>query len=43
MSDAINWSGLGFGYIKTPYRFVAHYKDGKWSEGKLITDAQIVI
>lgn len=43
MSDVINWSGLGFGYIKTPYRFVAHYKDGKWSEGKLITDAQIVI
>ena len=24
----IDWSSLGFGYIKTDKRFVANYKDG---------------
>ena len=26
----IDWSSLGFGYVKTDKRFVANYKDGKW-------------
>ena len=39
----INWSELGFGYVKTDYRFVANFKDGKWDEGQLITDENIVI
>jgi branched-chain amino acid aminotransferase len=26
----IDWGKLGFGYIETDYRYVAHYKDGKW-------------
>lgn len=43
MAVNIDWSSLGFGYIKTPYRFVARYKDGKWSEGELVTDDKIVI
>lgn len=39
----IDWEHLGFGYIKTPYRYVANYKDGKWSAGELISDDKIVI
>ena len=32
----IDWSSLGFGYIKTDKRFVANYKDGAWDNGTLI-------
>ncbi len=39
----INWGELGFGYVKTDYRFVANFKDGKWDDGVLITDENIVI
>lgn len=39
----IIWSELGFGYVKTDYRFVANFKDGKWDEGQLITDENVVI
>ena len=39
----INWGELGFGYVKTDYRFVANFKDGKWDEGQLITDENVVI
>ena len=39
----INWGELGFGYVKTDYRFVANFKDGKWDEGQLITAENIVI
>lgn len=35
----IDWGSLGFGYIETEKRFSAVYKDGKWSEGGLISDA----
>ena len=38
-----NWTELGFDYIKTDYRFVANFRDGKWDEGKLTTDENIVI
>ena len=37
----IDWSKLGFGYVKTDKRFVAHYKDGKWDEGHLTDDDSI--
>ncbi len=43
MAVDIDWKNLGFGYIKTPYRFVAEYKDGKWDEGRIITDDKIII
>lgn len=43
MANELNWSELGFGYVKTPYRYVAEYKDGKWGEGKLTEDDKIVI
>ncbi len=39
----IDWSSLGFGYIKTDKRFVATYKDGKWDDGELIDDDKIVM
>ena len=39
----INWSELGFDYIKTDYRFIAKWKDGKWDEGKLTEDNMLVI
>ena len=39
----IDWSKLGFGYVKTDKRFVAHYKDGKWDEGHLTDDDTITL
>lgn len=39
----IDWAGLGFGYIKTDYRFVSNYKNGAWDEGALIEDSNVVI
>ena len=39
----IDWSNLGFGYVKTDYRYVSNFKDGAWDEGALITDDKVVI
>ncbi len=39
----IDWSNLGFGYMKTDYRYIANYKDGKWDSGILSTDENIVM
>lgn len=39
----IDWSNLGFGYIKTDKRYVANFKDGKWDEGAIIDDDMIVM
>ena len=39
----LDWANLGFSYIKTDYRFIAHWKDGKWDEGKLTTDSTLHI
>lgn len=39
----IDWSNLGFGYIKTDYRYVCRYKDGKWDDGALTGDEKIVL
>lgn len=35
MSETIKWNELGFNYVKTDYRFVSYWKDGKWDEGTL--------
>lgn len=43
MSKDIDWSSLGFGYIKTDKRFVSNFKDGKWDDGVLTGDDQVVI
>ncbi len=34
----IDWNNLGFNYIKTPWRFIAKWKDGAWNEGELTED-----
>ncbi|MDD3051782.1 MAG: branched-chain amino acid aminotransferase [Candidatus Cloacimonetes bacterium] len=34
----ISWKDLKFGYLKTDYRFVSHYKNGKWDDGQLVSD-----
>ncbi len=39
----IDWSNLGFGYVKTDWRYVANYKDGKWDEGILTDNENIVL
>ena len=39
----IDWSNLGFNYIKTDYRYISRWKDGKWDEGKLTTDNRLHI
>ena len=39
----IDWSNLGFGYMKTDWRYVANYKDGKWDEGGISGDENIVL
>lgn len=39
----IDWANLGFGYIQTEKRFVSDFKDGKWDDGKLTGDANVVI
>ena len=39
----IDWSNIGFGYMKTGERFVANYKDGKWDDGLMTTDATVTI
>ena len=39
----IDWENLGFAYIETDKRYVADFKDGKWSEGGLIDDPNITM
>ncbi len=39
----LDWSSLGFGYIKTDKRYVSNYKNGSWDEGTLTSDATITI
>lgn len=39
----IDWANLGFGYIKTDYRFVSNFKNGAWDEGVVTQDDKIVI
>lgn len=39
----IDWSTLGFGYIKTDKRYVSNYSDGAWDEGALIDDDMITM
>ena len=43
MTKEIDWNNLGFGYVKTDYRYVSNYKDGSWDEGTLTTDDQITM
>ncbi|RQD71888.1 MAG: branched-chain amino acid aminotransferase [Tindallia sp. MSAO_Bac2] len=40
---SVDWSQLGFSYMKTPYRYISTWKNGEWSEGVLTEDNQLKI
>ena len=39
----LDWSNLGFGYMKTDKRYVANFKDGAWDDGVITEDDKVVI
>ena len=39
----IDWKNLGFSYLKTDFRYVSRYKDGKWDDGALVEDNRLYI
>lgn len=39
----IDWNNLGFEYIKTDFRYISTWKDGKWDEGHLTEDNMLHI
>ncbi len=39
----LDWSSLGFGYVQTDKRYVSNYKNGRWDEGTLTSDATVTI
>ena len=39
----LDWANIGFGYIKTDWRYVSNYRDGAWDEGTLTQDDQITM
>ncbi len=43
MAVEIDWKSLGFGYIKTPWRFVANYDGKSWDKGALTQEDMITI
>lgn len=45
MSETINidWSKLGFDYIKTDLRYISYWKNGSWDNGQLVEDNKITI
>ena len=43
MGKNIDWSNLGFGYVKTDYRYVSNFKNGAWDEGTLSTDDMVTL
>ncbi len=43
MKKDIDWQNIGFGYIKTDYRFVSNFKDGTWDNGFLTEDDTVTI
>ena len=39
----LDWSNLGFGYVKTDKRYVSHFVNGAWDDGALTEDATVTI
>ncbi len=39
----LDWANIGFAYRNTDQRYVSDYKDGKWDDGGLTSDANVVI
>lgn len=41
--NTINWSELGFSYIKTDLRYLSRWKDGAWDQGQLVKDNTLAV
>jgi branched-chain amino acid aminotransferase len=39
----LDWGNLGFGYVKTDYRYVSNYTNGAWDAGVVTEDDQITM
>ncbi len=39
----IDWGKLGFSYMKTDFRYISRWKDGKWDDGELVEDNKLSI
>lgn len=39
----IDWSQLGFSYMKTDFSYVSKWSDGQWDEGKLVEENTLTI
>ena len=39
----IDWGNLGFGYVKTDWRYVSQYKNGAWDKGALTQENTVTI
>lgn len=42
-ASKLDWNNLGFNYMDLPYRFIAHWKDGKWQDAGLTEDSTLHI
>jgi len=40
---SIDWANLGFGYMKTDFRYVSNYTNGAWDEGVMTEDDMITM
>lgn len=41
--EPIDFAGLSFGYTRMDYRYVTRYAGGRWDDGGLTTDANVVL
>ncbi len=39
----LDWGNLGFAYMKTDWRYVSMYRDGKWDDGELTNENTVTI
>lgn len=39
----IDWGNLGFDYMKTDFRYISVWENGKWDNGKLVEDNKLII
>ena len=39
----MDWKNIGFTYRQTEQRYVSDYKNGAWDNGRLTTDANVVL
>ncbi|MHB0898672.1 MAG: branched-chain amino acid aminotransferase, partial [Spirochaetales bacterium] len=43
MKAELDWGKLSFSYMKTDFRYISHWKNGAWDEGRLITENTLTI